>query len=299
MHRTAYILLLLAALFWGGNAVAGKLAVGHISPAVLTTFRWALSVAILVPLGWNQLVHDWPAIRPKLPLMLALGAVGFTLFNVTFYVAVSHTSVINVSIEQAGIPMVIFLLNFLLYRQRAAPLQLVGFALSLAGVAITASHGDFARLLALEVNRGDALMLLAVAAYAGYSVALRGKPNIHWMSTMNVLCLAAFATSVPFLLVEQASGHAVWPDARGWAIVAYTVLLPSIACQAFYIRGVELIGANRAGIFVNLVPVFGTVLSILLLGEAFEAYHAVAVVLVFGGIWLAELGGRRTGAAER
>ena len=299
MQHTAYILLLLTALFWGGNAVAGKLAVDHVSPAVLTTFRWAFSVTILMPLGWGQLRRDWPAIRPKLPLMLALGAVGFTIFNVTFYVAVSHTSVINVSIEQAGIPMVIFLLNFLLYRQRAAPLQIVGFVLSLAGVAITASHGDFGRLLALELNRGDALMLLAVLAYAGYSVALRGKPDIHWMSMMNVLCLAAFATSIPFLMFEQTSGAAIWPDGRGWGIVAYTVLLPSIVCQAFYIRGVELIGANRAGIFVNLVPVFGTVLSILLLGEAFEAYHAVAVVLVFGGIWLAELSGRRTSAAER
>ncbi len=293
MHRNAYVLLLLAALFWGANAVAGKLAVGHVSPAVLTTFRWAFSVAILLPIGWTQLRRDWPAIRPKLPLILALGAVGFTVFNVTFYVAVSHTSVINVSIEQAGMPMVIFLLNFLLYRQRAAPLQMLGFVLSLAGVAITASHGDFARLLGLELNRGDALMLLAVLAYAGYSVALRGKPDVHWLSMMNMLCLAAFVTSIPFMAYEQAAGHVVWPDARGWAVVAYSVLLPSIAAQAFYIRGVELIGANRAGIFVNLVPVFGTVLSILLLGEAFEAYHAVAVVLVFGGIWLAELSGRR------
>jgi drug/metabolite transporter (DMT)-like permease len=298
MHRTAYILLLLTALFWGGNAVAGKLAVGHVSPAVLTAARWAIASAILLPLGWTQLRADWAAIRPKLPLLIGLGIFGFTIFNVVFYAAVSYTSAINVSIEQAGIPVVIFLLNFLLFRQRATALQIVGFTLSLAGIAVTASHGDFARLLALEVNRGDALMLVAVLAYAGYSVALRGKPAVHWLSTMAVLSSAAFVSTLPFLLLEQASGNAVWPDLTGWGVIAYTALFPSIICQAFYIRGVELIGANRAGIFVNLVPVFGTLLSVLLIGEAFQAYHAVAVVLVFGGIWLAEASGRRAAATH-
>lgn len=293
MHRLAYALLLLATLFWGGNAVAGKLAVGHISPAVLTAARWGFASAILLPVGWSHLMRDWPAIKPKLPLLIALGVFGFTVFNVTFYVAVSYTSAVNTSIEQAGMPIVIFALNFLFFRQRATALQLVGFALSIIGVAVTASHGQFSRLLALEVNRGDALMLFAVFVYAAYSVALRGKPAIHWMSMMNVLCLAAFVSTLPFLLYEQASGTIGWPDERGWAIIAFSVLLPSIASQAFYIKGVELIGANRAGAFINMIPVFGTILSVIVLGEAFEGYHAIAAVLVFGGIWLAEMSGRR------
>ncbi|HTV69500.1 MAG TPA: DMT family transporter [Rhizobiaceae bacterium] len=293
MHRNAYVLLLLTALFWGGNAVAGKLAVGHISPAVLTLARWGFATAILLAMGWPRLKADWPAIRPKLGLLIALGVCGFTLFNIALYTAVLYTSAVNVSIEQAGIPMVIFLLNFVLYRLKAAPGQIIGFSLSLIGIALTAAHGEVARLVALDVNFGDALMLIAVLVYAGYTVALRGKPNIHWQSLMIMLCGSAAVATIPFTVWEHARAAMILPDMRGWAIIAYTALFPSILSQIFYIRGVEMIGANRAGIFVNLVPVFGTLLSIVLLGEAFHAYHAVAMALVFGGIWLAETSARR------
>jgi drug/metabolite transporter (DMT)-like permease len=110
---------------------------------------------------------------------------------------------------------------------------------------------------------------------------------------MIVLTGAAFLSSLPFAAAEFAWGAGIVPDARGWAVVAYTSIFPSILAQVFYIRGVELIGANRAGLFINLVPIFGTLLSIAILGEEFRAYHALALVLTLGGIWLAEVSGRR------
>jgi drug/metabolite transporter (DMT)-like permease len=296
MPKNAYVLLLLTALFWGGNAVAGKLAVGHVSPMTLTALRWVLGLAVLGAIGWRQLVQDWPVVRRHLPFLLLLGTVGFTLFNAALYSALTMTSAINVSIEQAAIPMIIILFNFLLFRQRVTWVQLLGLAFSVVGVALTASHGDLTRLAELDVNFGDALMIGAVLVYAGYTLALRFRPDIHWKSFMIVLSAAAFVTSLPFLAWEMQTDRFILPDMRGWLVVLYTALFPSVLAQIFYLRGVETIGPNRAGLFVNVVPIFGTLLSILLLGEAFMPHHAVALALVLGGIWMAEISGRRLAA---
>ncbi len=300
MHNTAYVILLLTTLFWGGNTVAGKLAVDHVSPFALTTLRWALAFALVLPFAWKPLRRDWPRIRPALPLLVILGTVGFTLFNAALYTALTYTSAVNVSIEQAAVPMVIILLNFVVFRVRATWLQLVGFVLSLIGVVLTASHGDLSRLTALDLNAGDLLMMFAVVLYGGYTVALRFKPDIHWLSMITILSAAAFVSSLPFLAWEHGSDSLIVPDRRGWLVILYTAIFPSVLAQVFYIRGNELIGANRAGLFVNLVPIFGTLLSVLILGEAFRLYHALAIVLVFCGIWLAEYSGRKSvGAAPR
>lgn len=297
MARTAYILLFLTALMWGGNAIAGKLAVGHISPMVLTLMRWTVALIVIAAIGWRQLARDWKGARAKLALLFILGALGFTGFNAALYSALLYTSAINVSIEQAAMPMVIMAANFLLFAMRVTSLQIAGFMLSIVGVAIVASHGELARLVALDVNRGDALMVIAVLLYSGYTVALRFKPAIHWQSVMIVMVFSAMVTSIPFVAWEAATDRLVLPDMRGWAIVAYTALFPSLLSQIFFMRGVEMIGANRAGLFINLVPVLGTILSIVILGEAFQPYHAAAMVLVMGGIAMAEYSGRKAAAA--
>jgi len=297
MYRQAYIFLCLTTLFWGGNAVASRLAVGHVSPMMLTTLRWILSSSLLVYFAWPHLKRDWPAIRAKLPLLAFLGMMGFTGFNALFYSSAQFTSAINIAIEQGAIPMVIFVVNFLLFRLRVTALQVAGFMLSLAGVAIVASHGEFARLLDLDVNFGDALMLVAVLLYAAYTVGLRLKPDIHWLSLMFVLSLFALLASFPLVAWEAATDRLIVPDAQGWMVVGYVVVFPSLLAQSLYIRGNELIGGNRAGLFINLVPIFGTLLSIVILGEDFFAYHAVALTLVLGGIWLAEHSGRKNAGA--
>jgi drug/metabolite transporter (DMT)-like permease len=295
-HSTAYAILVVTTLSWGGNAVAGKIAVGHISPMLLTSARWVFSAAILLILGWGHLKRDWPLIRRNLPLLVLLGALGFASFNILLYSALAYTSAINVSIEQAGIPLVIFVANFLLFRLRVTALQLAGFGLTLLGVALAASHGELSRLFELDINLGDGMMLIAVILYGGYSVALRYKPNIHWMSMLIVLCTAAFVLSVPPTIGEFAYGAGIMPDAIGWGMIIFAVIGPSIVSQALYIRGVEMIGANRAGLFINLVPVFGVLLALLFLGEPLQAWHVLALALALGGIALAEWSGRRVAA---
>jgi drug/metabolite transporter (DMT)-like permease len=299
MQNRAYAYLLLTMLFWGGNSVAGKLAVGHVSPMILVTLRWVLALAVLGALGWRQLVADWPAMRRHLPMLCALAVCGFTFFNALFYTALAYTTAINVSIEQAGMPVLIILINFLLFRISVTWLQLVGVLATIAGVAITACHGDPRQLLALRVNVGDGMMLVAVVLYSGYTVFLRFKPDIHWKSLMLALAFFSFVTALPFAFWEIARGKAMYPDGAGWAVAIYVALFPSAIAQILYIRGNDLIGGNRAGLFINLVPIFGTLLSVVIIGEDFQLYHALAIVLVLGGIWLAEHSGRKLAARTR
>ncbi|MCM2290978.1 DMT family transporter [Allorhizobium sp. BGMRC 0089] len=298
MSAKAYVYLALATLFWGGNAVAGKLAVGHISPMLLTFSRWFMAVIVLTLMSRETLRRDWPKIRPKLPLLLGLGAIGFSLFNGFLYSALHYTSTVNAVIEQGGVPVFIFILNYILFRIAVTPVQIAGFLVSFLGVALTAGHGDLAALFSLKVNSGDALMLLAVACYGIYTLALRFKPDIHWQSLMTILSLGATLAAIPLTLWEASTASLVWPDARGYALIAYCGLLPSLVSQTFYIKGVSVIGANRAGLFINLVPVFGTLLSVLIIGEKLQGFHLIALALVLGGIALAEQGKPKQASAS-
>ena len=287
-NRIAYALLVLTTLFWGGNAIAGKLAVGHVSPMILTSMRWMIALAILVLIAGPQFWADRRKVVRHLPLLFAYGATGFALFNIVFYLALNHTSAINVAIWQATIPMFIFALNFIIFRTPITFAQMTGFALSVTGVAVVTSGGSIERLAVLAINHGDALMALAALLYAGYSVALRAKPDLHWKTMMVAMAFAALIVSLPFALWEWRSPAGILPDGQGWLVALYTAVFPAIVAQALFIRGVEMIGSNRAGLFVNLVPVIGTILAIAILGEVFGVHHALAMALVIGGIWLAE-----------
>jgi drug/metabolite transporter (DMT)-like permease len=286
----AYSYLIITTLLWGGNAVVGKLAVGHISPLTLNFARWMVAVIVITAISVPQLRKDWPILKQSWALLLALGAIGYTGFNAFLYSALQYTSAINGAIEQGGIPVLIFIINFIFFRIKVTLVQIAGFVISFLGVALTASHGDLASLLTLTLNYGDALMMLAVLAYAIYTVGLRWRPQIHWKTMMAASALGGAIAGLPLMAWEVTSGDVIWPDAVGWASIAFTGLLPSLVSQILYIKGVEIIGANRAGLFVNLVPVFGTLLSLSLLGESVQTIHVIALVLVLGGIAIAERG---------
>ena len=290
MNAKAYFYLSITTLFWGGNSVAGKMAVGHVSPMMLTTLRWLVAITVILALMTPQIRRDWDKIRRHWLQLIAYGAIGFTLFNAFLYSAVKYTSAINAVILQAGIPMLIFIFNFALFRMKASLAQVVGFTVTLTGVLLTAAHGDVASLMRLRFNFGDVLMILACIVYAAYTVALRWKPNMHWQSFIAAPAFGALLSAIPLLGWEVASGSALAPDATGWAIILYAAIFPSLMSQVLYVRGVEMIGANRAGLFINAIPVFGTLLSVLLVGEAFQPFHLVALALVLGGIAIAERG---------
>jgi len=270
--------------------VVGKLAVGHVSPMVLNFSRWSIALIIICSISVPQLKKDWPELKRHWLLLLGYGAIGYTAFNGFLYTALKYTSAVNGAIEQGGIPVLIFILNFLLFRIPVSAVQILGFTISFVGVALTATRGDLDVLLSLALNFGDALLLLAVAAYAIYTIALRWKPAIHWKSLMAASALGGALTGLPLVLWEEANGTMILPDLAGMGMIAYAALFPSLISQVFYVLGVEGIGANRAGLFINLVPVFGTLLSLAVIGEALQPLHLIALSLVLGGIAIAEWG---------
>lgn len=286
----AYLLLLLTTLSWGGNAVAGRIAVGEISPLLLTTMRW-IGVAILIALfARRSIAAAWPLLRPRLGFLAALGALGFTAFNALFYLAAQSTVAINIGIIQGAIPVFVMIGAYLVYRTPVTAVQVAGVTVTMVGVALVASHGDLSKLASLAFADGDLLMVLACALYAGYTVALRRRPAVSGLAMFSILALAALVTSLPLAAIEYATGRLVWPSAVGWGVLAYVVIFPSFVAQICFLKAVDLVGPGRAGLFVNLVPIFAAGLGVLLLGEAFKLHHALALAFVLGGIWLAERG---------
>lgn len=289
-HWRAYGMLIVTTWCWGLNAIFSRLAVGEISPMQLVTFRWLGVVALLLVFSRAYLLRDWPVLRRHLPFLFLMGALGFTTFNALFYVAGHHTSAINIGILQGSIPIFVLLGSLILLRHRISPLQGLGVGLTLAGVVIVATAGHPAELLDLAVNRGDGLMLLACFFYAAYSVGLSRRPNVSALGIFTVMALAAWMVSLPLVAIETWQQGWQAPTQTGWIIALLVTLLPSFIAQIFFINGVALIGPGRAGVFVNLVPVFASLMAVVFLRERFELYHALALILVLGGIGLSEIG---------
>lgn len=286
-----YLLLLATTLMWGGNAVAGRMAVGEMSPMVLTCLRWLIACCLLLLIAHRQMARDWAVLKDRLPWLFAMGTVGFTFFNGLFYVAAHYTLAVNITILQGSMPAMVMLGMFFLYGIRISGLQAAGLVVTLLGVLAIASGGDIHALLHLRLNIGDLMMLVASVFYAAYTIAMRGKPQASPLGLFGFIAIAAFLSSLPFAIGETVLGLAVWPhDVEGLAILAFVAIFPSLVAQVFFIRAIEIIGPNRAGLFINLVPVFGALLAVAILGEPFGLHHGIALVLVCLGIILAERG---------
>ena len=284
----AYLLLIIAPLLWGGNAVAGRLATADWQPFTLTSARWLCAAILLFPFAIGPMKRDWPILKSKLWLLFLLGGFGMAMFNLMMYWALTHTTAINVSIEQASMPMLIMLANFIVLSQRVRWLQVIGLVLTLFGVLLTATAGEPGRFFSEGLNRGDAIMLVGCIFYAGYTFGLRWRPAIHWMSFMWVISVSAFIITIPFASWELAQGEFSMPGFSGWLVLLYILIFPTIISQLAFARGVEMIGGNRAGLFVNLVPIFGSLLAVLILNEQFRWFHLAGLVFVLAGITLAE-----------
>jgi drug/metabolite transporter (DMT)-like permease len=292
-----YLLLLLAPLFWGGNVVAAKLVVAEIDPFLLLAARCVGATLFILPFAWRFLADDWPVIRRTWPLVMGYGALGYALYNVLLYIGLTTTTAVNSSIETGALPMLILAANFIVFRVRATMLQIIGVLIAIFGVMLTATHGDPARLLTLDINVGDGFVLLACLAYTAYTLALKFRPRIHIMSFMAVAFTGAAITGLVMLqLFGPGIGSFATIPAMSpivWLVLAYVMVFPSMFSQVAYARGVELVGPNRAAPSHNLIPVFGALGSVIILGERLELYHYLAAAIIIGGIVLAEWAARR------
>ena len=293
LYARPVALLTLTALFWAGNAIAGQLAVGEVRPMLLVFLRWVLVGGVLWALYGSEVRACWPVARPRLWRVAAMSTIGFTAFNALFYVASERTPAVNIGILQGSIPVFVMLGAFVTHGTRITRMQAAGVATTLLGVVLIATKGAPFAILELGINPGDLLMLVACTLYAAYTVMLRDRPAISGSAFFTLLTPFAALTALPLAVAEAAIGGIRTPTPEGWLVTLYVAIFPSCIAQLFFMRGVDLIGPGRAGVFVNLVPVFSAFLAVVLLGERFAPFHAAALALVIGGIWLAQRRGRR------
>ncbi len=286
----AYIFLVATALCWGLNAVLGKLAVDQIQPMQLVALRWFGGTLLLFIVYHKQISRDWPVLSRRLPYAAIMALIGFTLFNSLFYEAAHTTTVLNIGILQGSIPVFVILLSVVFTRHKLGLLQAIGVFITIVGVIVVASKGDLDRLTGLVFTQGDVYMLLACMLYAGYSFGLMNRPAVSGLSLLAIFAAMAALFSVPLVFWEAARDGWILPTPKGWFIGFLAIIFPTVLAQFFFIRGVSIIGAVRAGVFVNLVPVFSTLMAVTYLAESFELFHALSLALVLGGIWLSETG---------
>lgn len=287
-YGNAVLLLVFTTMLWAGNTVAGRLAAGEVSPMVVVFLRWLIVAGMMVPLLWSRIRGEWEMIKKHRLRMSLMSICGFVGFNTLFYIAAQQTTAVNLGIIQGSIPIFVLIGAMLVFGTKVHVIQVLGIFGTLVGVALIASQGQLDILHNLSINPGDGAMLIACVLYSGYTLSLRNRPQISGLVFFAVLAAVAMVASLPGLVFEMNAGLTQWPDWKGWLIVLYIALGPSCLSQILFMRGVELIGPARAGVFINLVPIFAAIMAVTILGEPFEWHHGLALLLVLGGIWLSE-----------
>jgi drug/metabolite transporter (DMT)-like permease len=286
--RQPYLLLFLTILFWAGNVVVARAVVGDVPPVTLAQIRWAGAFLIILPFAWGPLRRDWPAIRAGFPMLTLLALTGITLYNTIAYWGLQYTQALNAALMQSTAPLLIALWSLVLFRERLSARQALGLAVSLAGVLAIVTRGDPALLLRLDLNVGDVAVLVGLAVYGLYTALLRRRPPISPLSLLAVTIGWGAAMLVPAWLAEVfAAGRTLVFSRLAVFALVYVAVFPSLVAYLFFNRGVELVGANRAGPVFHLFPLFGAILSILFLGERLAPFHALGAALILSGVTLA------------
>ena len=288
-QRTAaispYALLTLASLFWSCNWIVGRGLSHDVPPLAMTFYRWFFAIIILAPFAWPRLRDDMPIVRRHWKALLGLGIIGIGTHNALAYLGLRYTTAVNGVILNSFIPVMIVGLSWALLRERLAALQVAGIAVSLGGVRTILSQGSLMILATFRLNAGDLLIILSMAMWSIYTIGLRFRPpGMHLLSFLFVISCIGDLEILPFYALETALGEPMrWTPAAALAI-AGVALFSSVLAYIFWNRGVEQVGANVAGLFVHLMPVFGVILAWLVLDERLAPFHLAGIALILCGI---------------
>lgn len=287
IYHAPWLLLMLPPLFWSGNFVLARAVAGEVPPIALAFWRWAVGAAIVLPFAWPHLGRDWPILKRHWPLILLLAAVGIAVFNTFVYIGLNRTTALNAVMMQSAMPVLIVLMSFLFVGERLSMRQAAGVAISLMGAVLLIARGELGVLASLGFNSGDLWVLAATISYAAYTALLRKRPAVSPMTFLLALFAPGAAMLLPFYIGESLGGRPLILNPLSLAAIAYVAIFPSILAYLAWNRSVELVGANRTGLSVHLMPVFGSLLAITFLGERFYSFHAIGVTLIALGILLA------------
>lgn len=288
LHRktawTPILMLIVPPLCWAGNVVLARSVVHSIPPVGLAFWRWAVAFGLMIPFAFPHALKDIPIMLRTWRMLLVLSAFGIAAFNTLLYLAVHTTSAINCALIQTTMPTFILIITLLGFRETTGWRQTAGIILCMVGAAVVVLRGDLKVLLDMSFSRGDLLMLVAVICYGIYTVLLPKRPPIHPMTFLSATFGIGASMLLPLYLWEHWTIQPmVWSFPTMNAIL-YVAVFPSIVAYFCWNRGTELIGANRSGLFINLVPVFAAILSMLWLDEPPMHYHLIGMGLVFSGM---------------
>ena len=283
-----HFLLTLTSIFWAFNTIAGRAAVGEISPLLIVSLRWLFVSLILSFLCRNQLKEIWTILSQRIKWLIIMGLFGFTGFNSAYYIAAHDTIAINLGLVQGTMPAFIIIIAWVWLKDKINLTQFLGVLITFIAVLIVVSAGNLTILLNLELNKGDIVMIFACTLYAVYAVGLRKKPQIGALPLLTFFAYVAFVGSLPGLIYETYSNQLILPGLKGCIILGVIIIFPSFLAQIFFMKGVEKIGPARSGLYTNLVPVFSSILAVFLLGESFQFYHFLSLSMIFVGIYLFE-----------
>jgi len=255
---------------------------------VAVALRWFVVVLLLVAFNTKTWTSDWLVLRTRLGYLLGMGAIGLSAFTAVFFIAAHYTTAINMGIIAGMLPVFVLIGSLIFFGVRVQSVQWIGAGITLVGVAVVATRGDPGGLLEVRVNAGDLLVCVAIMLYAGYALGLRKRPAVTATGLLTALSVAALLASVPLVAAEALLGKFQAPTLQGWTVVMLSAVFPTLLAQMMFMRGVAMIGPGRAGVFINLVPVFAAAIAVVYLNEDFHTYHGLALALVVGGIWLSE-----------
>lgn len=282
-----YLLLTLTVLFWSGNMVVGRAVRGDVPPLAMAFWRWCIAFALVLPLALPHLRAQWPILRQGWKPMLVLGLLGVGGYNTFAYLALQQTTATNAALLNAFVPIATITISWAFLGKRLRRLEALGVLISLAGALAIVSRGEWQVLLHLNLNVGDIWMLCAVLDWALYTIALAWRPaGLHPMLMLGSITAIGLAALAPAYAWELWQGRTMNPGLGALTALAYVGIFPSFVGYIFYNRGVAEVGANRASLFIHLMPVFGTLLSAVFLGEVPQFYHYAGIALIFTGIFL-------------
>ena len=286
--KTAYIFLIFATLFWSGNFIVGKAAsLFEIPPFTLNFYRWTFAWLILAPFTLNEIFQKKNYILENIKILIILGITSITVFNSIVYFSLNFTQVISGVLMISTIPVMIIFFCWVLKIEKTNFYQILGVIFSLLGVVVIVTKADLGKLLSLNFNKGDLWMVVAMFSWAMYSALLRKKKfELSQISLLQVIISAGLILLLPAYLIEMALGHKVNINLPFILTLSYVVLFPGLASFIFWIKGIALIGSNRSGIFLHLMPIFSTILAILIFKEKFMTFHLIGTIFIITGIVL-------------
>ncbi len=287
-NNLAYILLILTTIFWSGNFIVGKAAsIYEIPPFSLNFYRWFFAGLILMPFTIKEILNKRKYILDNIGFFIILGITSITIFNSIVYYSLYYTQVISGVLMISTIPVWIIFISSILNIEKTNIFQILGVALSLTGVLFIITKADVELIKNLDFNKGDLTMVIAMFSWALYSALLKKKKyEISQISLLQVIIITGLIFLIPIYFIEMNMGNTIKLGKPFYLTLTYVVLFPGLAAFFFWIKGIALIGANRAGAFLHLMPIFGAIMAMIIFKEKFMFYHFLGAIFIVTGITL-------------